>query len=115
MHTNKIRILKVSFELPIYRSEIPQFRGAIIEKVGREHILFHNHINHDPKQFRYRYPLIQYKCYGKEGHAGLLCLNKGVEDIHQLFGQESWDIRFRDETHSLQVRDPVPDTIRTPV
>jgi len=40
---NKLKYLKVLFEGEIAAHEIPAFRGAIAQKVGLGHILFHNH------------------------------------------------------------------------
>ncbi|WP_299453032.1 CRISPR-associated endonuclease Cas6 [uncultured Microscilla sp.] len=77
----KIKFLKVQFTDTIQPWEIPAFRGAIIDKVGRAHHWFHNHL--DDKQYLYRYPKIQYKCAGQ--HPMLLCLHEGVEEVHKLF------------------------------
>jgi hypothetical protein len=55
--TAKVKLFVVAFDFKIEKKEIPTFRAAIIEKVGRENILFHNHLGQD---FRYGYPLIQY-------------------------------------------------------
>jgi hypothetical protein len=40
-----IRILTVIFDTEIFPFETPAFRAAIIEKVGRENILFNNHLD----------------------------------------------------------------------
>lgn len=55
----KIRTLTIIFEGEIKSYEIPAFRGAVIDKVGQENIIFHNHLNDN--EFIYKYPLIQYK------------------------------------------------------
>jgi len=84
----KIRILIISFDTEIKSFEIPAFRGAIIEKVGKENILFHNHLN--DKFFLYKYPLIQYKQFGKR--PCIVCIEQGVDEIHKYFENKSWDI-----------------------
>lgn len=40
-----IRTLSLSFDLPLYTREIPQWRGAFAELAGVENDLFHNHKN----------------------------------------------------------------------
>lgn len=86
--TAKIRILAVSFDLEIRRREIPAFRAAVVEKVGRENILFHNHFG--GTDFRYGYPLIQYKVFGR--YPSIVCLNEGSEEILKFFQQANWNI-----------------------
>jgi hypothetical protein len=54
-----IRLLRVEFDAPLKPYEVPAFRGAVVAKVGREHDLFHNHL--DDTRYAYRYPLVQYK------------------------------------------------------
>lgn len=99
-----LKLLRVHFDVEIAPYEVPGFRGAIIEKVGIENDLFHNHINtkneksgkidgidksKDPK-FAYRYPRIQYKRIGKQ--PVILCVGEGVDEIHKFFEQKNWDI-----------------------
>ncbi len=97
-----IRLLKVVFKLPIDPWDIPAFRGAIINKIGDDaHVLFHQHIDNG---YYHKYPLIQYKCFGKEHHAGIICLNEGTEQIHQLFANSPWNINFKGETVKLQIK-----------
>ncbi len=83
----KIKVLTVIFDFEIERRDIPAFRGAIIEKVGRENILFHNHFE---DKFRYGYPLIQYKAF--KGNPAVICVNEGTEEILKFFEQTDWDI-----------------------
>ncbi len=99
----KIRLLKIVFDLPISYREIDQFRGAIIQKVGQEHILYHNHDNNSPKNYRYDYPLIQYKTFGKNSNAGLICIEEGVEALHNLLAQQTWDIYINGEAKKLAI------------
>lgn len=94
-----LRFLRVVFDLPLAKSNVPAFRAAIIEKVGRVYDRFHNH-QVDGRSI-YRYPLIQYKTF--RGKAGIICLHEAIEDIHQLFEHRSWEITFLGVTHLLQV------------
>ncbi len=83
----KIKILRVIFDFDIQIREIPAFRAAVIEKVGRENILFHNHLG---QNFRYGYPLIQYKAI--RGNPAIVCINEGSEEVLKFFEQTDWDI-----------------------
>lgn len=76
----KIRFLKIQFEGNLEPYEIPAFRGAVIEKAGRENLSFHNHASDE--QFLYGYPVIQYKTIGK--NPALICLDYGIEGIRAV-------------------------------
>jgi len=95
----KIKILSVVFNFDIRKREIPAFRAAIIEKVGRENILFHNHLN---QNFRYGYPLIQYKTFRE--NPMIICINEGTEDIHKFFEQTNWNIVLNGKEVSAEIK-----------
>lgn len=95
----KIRTLLVTFANDIGAAPITSFRGAVIEKVGRENLLFHNHLSDDT--FIYKYPLIQYKKIS--GKPAIFCMDVGVDEIHKLFGQKSWIIDIKGTDIKLEV------------
>ncbi len=95
----KIRVLKICFEQEIPSREIPRLRGAIIEKTGRDKILFHNHIGESG--LRYSYPLIQYKVIERKGC--LICLDEGTDEIHSFLGQRNWDIQLGEQKMTLTI------------
>jgi hypothetical protein len=95
----KIRVLKICFEQEIPSREIPRLRGAIIEKTGRDKILFHNHIGE--AGLRYSYPLIQYKVIGRKGC--LICIDEGTDEIHAFLGQRNWDIQLGEQKITLTI------------
>lgn len=97
----RIRYLTIRFDTDLYEYELPAFRGAIAELAGREHPLFHNHLSSD--QFLYRYPVIQYKRIG--GNPAIVCLEEGVDEIHHLFSNASWDVRIGDRPVQLRIKD----------
>lgn len=69
-----LRTLTIITEADINQQEIPLFRGAVIKSLGEDaNLLFHNHITDN--QFRYSYPLIQYKRLG--GKPPSYALRKG--------------------------------------
>lgn len=77
MTSTNLRLLTVAFDAPIHTWELPAFRGAVAEKAGYEHDLFHNH-NNDTGGYHYRFLLIQYT--QGHGHPMLVCLNEGLKN-----------------------------------
>lgn len=96
-----VRILQIDFNFDIAPYEVPAFRGAVIEHVGREVVAFHNHIGEEGG-FVYAYPHIQYKRIGKQ--ASILCLNDGIEEIYRVFSQETGDVMIGDRKVSLNTK-----------
>lgn len=94
-----IRTLLVSFDNNVPHHNISAFRGAIIEKVGRENLLFNHHI--DDKRYLFRYPLIQYKSIHK--NPAILCLGDGVDEIHKLFNKPTWEIDLKGKKIDLTI------------
>jgi hypothetical protein len=95
----KIRILNVSFDHEIKGFELPAFRGAIIEKVGKDNLLFHNHF--DDTRFRYSYPLIQYKQINHK--PAIFCVDFGVDEIHKFFEQRDWSLKISDRVLDMRI------------
>lgn len=96
--SKKIRVLSVLFDTELRAFEIPSFRGAMVEKVGKEEVLFHNHL---PGGFLYRYPLIQYKTIG--GKPAIICIEEGVDHIHKYFEKKDWSIRIGDRILDMKI------------
>jgi hypothetical protein len=93
-----LKILLVSFNVELNFNHIPAFRGAMVESVGRHLTLFHNHVGDN---FRYKYPLIQYKNFKKK--ATLLCVNEGLEEVQKFFLKKDWEIHFNYEPTKLSI------------
>ncbi|MBC6995242.1 CRISPR-associated endonuclease Cas6 [Neolewinella lacunae] len=98
-----IRYLSVQFDQCLQHDELRFFRSAVIEKTERKSDLFHNHLAGEQKVI-YRYPLIQYKLLDG-GHAGIVCLEEGTEDIHQLFQAQKLDLRIGNKQQTFKVVD----------
>lgn len=96
--SKKIRIVTIIFNTEIKGYEIPAFRAAITEKAGRECIYFHHHLDDG---YLYRYPLIQYKTINKK--AAIVCIEKGVDEIHRFFQKPDWSIFIGDKKLELKV------------
>lgn len=103
-----LKLLRVHFDVEIAPYEVAAFRGAIIEKVGIENDLFHNHLNEGGKidenedaKFAYRYPRIQYKRIGKQ--PVILCVGEGVEQIHKFFEKSNWDIYIGKDLLTMKI------------
>lgn len=75
-----IRTLLIQFKNEIALWEVPLFRGAVIQALDEDDVLFHNHEGDKP---RYFYPLIQYKSIG--GKAAIICINEGIDSMAKLF------------------------------
>jgi hypothetical protein len=94
----KVRILDVEFENEIKVWEVPAFRGAVIATAGKENILFHNHLD---KEYRFSYPLIQYKRIRNKPH--LLCIEEGVDQVHHFFENKQEGLMLGDRPYELNV------------
>ncbi|MDR2804596.1 MAG: hypothetical protein LBB85_02990, partial [Dysgonamonadaceae bacterium] len=55
---NKTSVLVIYFSNSVSQNEISKFRGAVINMLTSNNVLFHNHTDDG---LRYAYPLIQYK------------------------------------------------------
>lgn len=96
-----LRILTIKFNTEIKQSEIPLFRGAVIDITKGENILLHNHIG--ASKFRYSYPLVQYKIINRK--AAIICLGDGVDAIGEFFSSLNHNIHLGDREVSLSVED----------
>ncbi|MEM9886812.1 MAG: CRISPR-associated endonuclease Cas6 [Bacteroidota bacterium] len=102
-HSN-VKTLYLSFDLPLYTREIPQWRGAFIEMAGWQDDRFHNHTKEsDAWKYQYRYPLIQYRVRRKK--AALFAVNEGVQALQQVLATSDWSIHWKGEHKILQVED----------
>lgn len=94
----KVKYLQIQFKDEITAEELPKFRGAVIDAASRENILFHNHIDDN---YRYAYPLIQYKRVGKR--PAMICLEAGTEQIHAFFSRPNATLRLGDRALPCQI------------
>ncbi|MGB0864537.1 MAG: CRISPR-associated endonuclease Cas6 [Saprospiraceae bacterium] len=101
----RLRVLTVTFNIPIEGEEIGAFRGALINKVGLEHEWFHNHNNdtNSTHQYHYRYPLIQYKRVRNKPM--LVFLDDCIEEAHKLFSQSDWTLDLKGKPYAMKVKD----------
>lgn len=101
---NYTSILTIKFSNHISKSEIPLLRGAIINALEHNNILFHNH--NDDNSLRYSYPLIQYKRIG--GCAAIVCIGEGTEAIYEYFHNFKPGIILGARPISLEVQNVRP-------
>lgn len=99
----RLRYLTIRFDARLDRHELPAFRGAIATAVGPAFTLFHNHDERGPGGVVYRYPAIQYKRIGRD--ALIVCVDEGVDEIHQLFQQPNWELHLNGRPLTLTVAD----------
>lgn len=95
----KIRILTIIFDSVLQPYEIPALRGAVVEKVGKENTVFHNHLKNDA--YLYRYPLIQYKQIS--GRPAMVCIDYGVDEIHKFFEKTDWSVKIGDRWLDMKI------------
>ena len=95
---HKIRLLTITFDTEMQPYEVPAFRGAIINKVGPKHVLFHNH---EEDGFRYQYPTIQYKTLHRQ--PAIVCIDAGVDEIHHYFQQPDWSVWIGERKVEMKV------------
>ena len=76
-------ITTLNLDIPLHAGDIPLFRSSIIELVGRENEIFHNHDNSSESEGHYHfgYPLVQYAV--RKRRATIIGLGKGAEAIYQ--------------------------------
>ncbi|HAG16169.1 MAG TPA: hypothetical protein DCG69_06540 [Bacteroidales bacterium] len=91
-------MLDIQFEEEIEAWEVPSLRGAVVATVGKENILFHNHSD---TNFRYSYPLIQYKRVNKKPH--LICIEQGVDEVYRFFENKQEGIMLGKRLYELKV------------
>lgn len=94
----KTNILYVQFQNEIKSTEIELFRGAILSKLGNAPTLFHNHLEGN---YRYSYPLIQYKRI--HGKAAIICIKEGVEDIGNLFSIDNFCFKLGNRSENMEI------------
>jgi hypothetical protein len=93
------RVLVLKFENPIHQKEITLFRGAVIQAISREaNVLFHNH---QEDNYRYSYPLIQYKRIN--GCAAIVCINQGTEAIGQFFSECNFSFQLANRSLEMKI------------
>ncbi len=98
-NVKKVKLLNIIFDSEIRNYEIPAFRGALIDKVGKDNILFHNHLGDNA--YLYKYPLIQYKQLRNK--PAIICIEHGVDEIHKYFEKDNWDLRIGDRYLSMKI------------
>ena len=95
----KLKLLRLQFENEIEEYEIPAFRATIAEKVGKDCVLFHHHLNDNT--CIYRYPLIQYK--RMNNHPSIICLEEGAEEVNRFLTNKDWNITIGKNSIELKI------------
>lgn len=95
-----IYTFSIYFKNEISFSEIPLFRGAILNILGKNSdILFHNHIG--DLEYRYSYPLIQYKRIHKK--AAIMCLCEGCDVIGEFLSSKDFSLTLGNRVVNLKI------------
>lgn len=105
-----INTLIIQFKNQIPRESIPLFRGAIVAAAGEDcSVLYHNH---DGDNYRYVYPMIQYKTLGTR--ATIVCVEEGCNAINELFNNSNFQLRLGSSScQKFEIETLLP--IQTPI
>lgn len=96
---NKVNSLVILFKNNIEPWEQPLLRGGVLGSLsGNANILFHNH---DNDNYRYGYPLIQYKRI--HNNAAIVCVMEGTEIIGQFFTLNNLQIQLGERQVDLEI------------
>lgn len=97
--TQHVQTFLIKSENEIKFNEIPFFRGAILHSLGNAPLLFHNHIN--DSQFRYSYPLIQYKRIN--GKAAIFCIGNGTDEIGSYLSSQDFNLNINNRSINFSI------------
>jgi len=100
----KIKTIRISFDNPLRRNEIPSFRGAVVASLEKDNLLFHNHLQ---TSLRYAYPLIQYKRL--HGKAAIVCIGEGTEAIGEFFSSANFNVKINEREETLKIENITAD------
>lgn len=80
--SSRIPLLTIFFTTKLSDHEVPLFRGSILNimKECPENLYYHNHREDN---FRYAYPLVQYKATNRQ--AMIICIGESMENCGHLF------------------------------
>jgi hypothetical protein len=104
-------MIKILFDAEISGWEIPLFRAAVIEKAGKEHLNFHNHLN--DSTYLYGYPVIQYKIIQRK--PALVCIDHGVDEVQHFFMNRDLTLQIGDRMVKFAVHRVFVDEFRMKV
>ncbi len=99
----ELKIVEVNFDLPLAAYQIPKFRGAMIETLGRDLDQFHNHKGE--KFYYYRYPVVQYRQNNRKASMVLLILDESGTVLTNILKAAGQTIRIGKEEHVLKLID----------
>jgi len=78
-----MHLTTLTLNIPLHPATIPIFRGSIIELLGKEHHLFHNHDNSQGQDHHHwGYPCIQYAV--RRGRVTIIGIGEGSEAIKRI-------------------------------
>ena len=93
-----ITTLILQFANELSPNEIVHFRGAVINSLNENNILFHNHTESGN---RYSYPLIQYKRIHQK--AAIVCIGDGAKAICDLFTSGHFVYQIGNKSVEMQI------------
>ena len=103
----KIKTLTLIYRGYISDVEVPYLRGSLIKLIGRDtDVLLHNH---EGDNYRYSYPLVQYKLIS--GKAAVVFVNEGITLADTLLSQEELHLRIGNRNGHFVLDNVIPSTL----
>ncbi len=101
----QVHRLRLCTDIPLRANNIPNFRGAVVEMIGRDHELFHNHNNSQAAsaRFKYAYPLIQYRI--EDGKASIYFFQEATKQVQLLMPHIGKEIKINGKKYAFNVSD----------
>jgi len=96
-----MRLLSLSFALPLPQRDIAGFRASVARAAGLEHDLFHNHEAGEGKGVQYRYPLVQYR--SEYGLATIIGIDQGGDAIYNWYSRSNNSLWWNEAEHTLRI------------
>ena len=94
----EIESIVITFENKLGLREVPFFRGATIDTIGRSNVLFHNHVEDG---YRLSYPLVQYKSLS--GKASIVCIGAATLYAKACVNDLQREVRLGRRKETLQI------------
>jgi len=92
----KIAVRIITFKELISVSQISQFRGSVIEAIGQDKDLAHNHKG---ENYHYRYPLVQYKLIA--GNPAIVSIEDGSNQFQAFLAHKNLRITLNNSNTIL--------------
>lgn len=97
-----MKIYNLQLDMPLHPRNLSGFRAAIVELLGREYEMLHNHDNSEKKaHYHWSYPLLQYKVI--RGKAAIVAIGEQAKQLCIMLMQQMPDqLFFAKQVHPIK-------------